>query len=566
MMLGSDKMIRLKEVFKKTKQAFNMMTKRNYLLFYDVVMGLVSSLVIVIVETASFFLVSRDTVKTPYVFLIFAVIMAFQFVGFYAIYHKKFQVKSKLLLAVIEIHPYLIISLGVAMTYVYQGYSNQMYSFLVVIFATTMIQIFSLRKRIFIYVFAFLSFNGMMYLANGVNTIFFEGIRLSIIASIAGFIYSTVQYRTNTGRKHLLDLLEEKNLTQEEALEKLKKAYYDLDQNHRVTEMMLTITSSMLETDFFDDVLQMVLEEAIKVIPKAESGSILIYNGEDMEYKAACGYVLKDLQKVRLKLEDLFQATLDDMYEPAIIVDLQRFDETHLNIETVSLLKNQAALIAQSVLTCSFQYEGNFFGSINLDNFESKEAFDESDKLLIKQLARQIEIIVKIHKLYGEAISQTRYDALTKACSRSYFQDLMQKALDTAKEHQKSLSICYLDINDFKQMNDKWGHETGDRYLLYFADGIRDNAGKNFFLSRLGGDEFALVYPSLDSLEASERISKIRNYLNTHPFKHQLVENILAFGCGIVSYPEDGDSIDELMNIADTRMYENKAQVKKQSA
>jgi len=555
----------LKHWFQKTKQTFDMMTEENNLLLYDVAMGIISSLLIVIVETVAFFIVSRDTIKTPYVFLAFAVIMALQFIGFYAIYRRKFQLKSKILQFVMEVHPFLIISLGIAVTYVYQGLSNQIYSFLVSVFVISLIQIYALRRRIFIYLYAFLAFNGMMFLVNGANNLFFEGLRVSLLTTLAGFIYSWVQYRTNNSRKQLFFLLEEKNSEQEDALLKLKKVYFDLGQNHSVTEMMLSMTSRMLKTNFFDDVLQMILEEAIKVIPKAESGSILIYNGDIMEYKAACGYDLKELQKVRLRYEDLFQATLDDVYEPAIIVDLNRFDETHLSNDTVLLLRNQSALIAQSVLTCSFKYEDNFFGSINLDNFESEIAYDESDKLLIKQLAKQIEIIITIHKLYGKAISKTRYDTLTKACSRSYHQELLNKALEFAKEHNNRLSICYLDINDFKLMNDQCGHKAVDEYLRYFAEAIRDNAQGDYFLSRLGGDEFALAYPTFDAAEAKKRINQIRQYLNDHPFRHQETEKILAFGCGIVTYPDDGDNPVDLMNIADKRMYENKAIIKSQS-
>ncbi len=558
--------MRLKTIFQKIKNTFDSMTEENNLLLYDVTMGIVSSLLIAIVETVSFFFVSRDTIKTPYVFLTFAILMVLQFIGFNVIYLRKFQLKSKVLKFVLEVHPFLILSLGIAATYVCQGLSNQIYSFLVAIFVTALIQIYTLRRRIFIYLYAFLAFNGMMFLVNGGNTIFFEGLRISFMAALAGFIYSWVQYRTNSGRKHLLNLLEEKNEEQEEALLKLKKVYDDLDENNRVTEMMLSMTSSMLKTDFFDDVLQMILEEAIKVIPKADSGSILIYNGDIMEYKAACGYNLKELQKVRLRYEDLFQATLDDMYEPAIIIDLNRFDETHLSDDTVSLLRNQSALIAQSVLTCSFKYEDNFFGSINLDNFDSKIAFDESDKILIKQLAKQIEIIITIHKLYGKAISNTRYDTLTKACSRSYHQELLNKALESAKEHKHNLSICYMDINNFKLMNDQFGHKAGDEYLRYFAEAIPDNAEGDYFLSRLGGDEFALVYPSYTATEAKKRINQLRQYLNNHPFIHQNEEKILFFGCGIVSYPEDGNNSVDLMNIADKRMYENKAIIKRESS
>ncbi len=378
-------------------------------------------------------------------------------------------------------------------------------------------------------------------------------------------MYTTVQYNTDVKRRSLLTQLEKNNLIQKESYIELQEAYSHLDQSHRITEGMMRITTEILENDQFDDVLQMVLEEAIKVVPKAQAGSILIYNGEVMEYRAAFGYSLKNLQKITLKVEDLFQSQLEDMYAPAIIQDLKVFDEAHVEGETVKKLHEEGALVAQSILTCSFKHNNQFYGSINLDNFESKTIFDETDKRMIKHLAKQIEITIAIHKLFGKAITQTRYDVLTQAVSRRYHQELLEKRYEEAKKTRSPFAICSVDMNNLKEINDQFGHNAGDEALRYFSSVIRKLKDNNVIFSRLGGDEFMLIYPDVEGLQAQEKIESIRHFLWENPLILNHEKVTITFGCGVATYPYDSDILEDLVNLSDQRMYDNKALIKHQN-
>jgi len=532
---------------------------------YSILMGLISSPLVVLYEIILFIFTPKDMVLTNLVFLVNAAVMSIQFLWFIIIV-RRHELKDKpFFRSIIDIHPYLLLSIGVAIAYVSKDLSYQVFPFLMSVFAVSLIRFYPLRERVFTFTYAFITFNGMMYLANGLGSQFWNAFQAGFLILGLAYIYTSIQYQVDLNRRTLLSDLEVKRQTQELAIDKLKKAYLNLEQRYNITDAMLNITASMLKTDFFDEVLQMILDEAIKAVPKADAGSILISNGSEMEFRAAKGYQLKELQKLTLKFADIFQADLEDVYAPAIVVDLKHYDEKHLHDDKVILLKNSDALLAKSVLTCAFQYDGDYYGSINLDNFKSSEAFDESDKRLIKNLAKQIEIIITIHKRYGRAISQTRYDELTKACSRSYHQELLAMALTKAQKNGSTLSICFIDINDLKGINDNYGHETGDEYLRFFSDAIRKIAGKDYFFSRLGGDEFALVFTQSGAKEAASRIEKLREYLSNKPFKHRGCEAVVAFGCGIVSYPDDADNQMDLMHISDHRMYRNKAEIKDKS-
>ncbi len=510
----------------------------------------------------SYFLVPDYTVRTNYIYLLASGLMFMQLIFFLMVYQNRDKIKSTLVRGIIKLHPFLILYIGIAITYMYQGYSNQIDSFLIAVFAVSMIQLYPAKRRIFLFAFAVISFTMVMYLAHGFDMIFFQSLRPTAMVFILGYLYTWIQYRSNVNRHHLMSALEETNRSQEISLKTLKNTFDDLDQSHKITEAMMVVTTEMLKNDRFDDVLQMILDEAIRILPKAQAGSILIFNGEVMEYRAAVGYSLANLQKITLKVEDLFQSTFEDMYEPAIIEDLRVFDEAHLSDDLVSKLDTEEALVAQAVLTCSFKHNGQFFGLINLDNYDKALAYDESDKRLIKHLARQIEISIAIHMLYGKAVKQTRYDELTLANTRRYHLELLNKAYEEAVKTKTPLSICSIDINNLKDINDRFGHDAGDECLRYFSEMVRKGKTDNSFFSRVGGDEFFLVYPQTNSLDAQIRIAELRMKLEEKPFFYHSTTQVMKFGCGIATYPEDGTELEELIKLCDTRMYDNKVKIK----
>lgn len=555
----------MKSLIKHIKK---MLSELNRLLYqdddrhYNVVMGILSSLILSVLEIATYLLTDERLLLNPLVYLLSGVLMAMQLLIFLDVYHRGFESSSKFIKGMMYLHPFFIVAIGVAVTHQYQGYSNQVNSYLLAVLAASLIQIYKPKKRIAIFLFSFLAFNSIMLFSHGFTTLFYENLRLSILVMIIGYIYTTVQYLSSVKREALINQLATTNTNQKEAIEKLNLAYQNLDQSHQITEGMMELTMTILEREDLDDVLQAILEEAIRIIPKAQAGSILIYNGEVMEFRAAYGYSLKNLQKVTLHKEDLFQAKLDDLYEPAIIQDLRVFDEAHLEDDKVQKLHEQGALVALSILTCSFKYNNEFFGSINIDNFESRDIFNESDKRLIKHLAKQIEITIAIHKLFGNAIGLTRYDVLTQANTRRYHVELMEKLFLFAKKTHTKFSVVSLDLNDLKQINDQYGHDAGDDALRYFASSIRRFLAKDAIFSRLGGDEFMVACPSKTREQAQELIKDIQHFFEDHPFFYQHHSVPLSVAIGIAEFPTDGETLEEVIKQSDVRMYENKAHFK----
>lgn len=150
------------------------------------------------------------------------------------------------------------------------------------------------------------------------------------------------------------------------------------------------------------------------------------------------------------------------------------------------------------------------------------------------------------------------HDALTGLPNRLLLIDRLSQLLPLAKREGKRLAVMFLDLDDFKPVNDVYGHDAGDRLLKQVADRLHSVVRAGDTVSRMGGDEFVVLLADLDDQNALAAVqSKIR---------HALAEGIslgdqelrISASIGLAVFPDDGDTIDALLQAADKRMYSSK--------
>lgn len=150
------------------------------------------------------------------------------------------------------------------------------------------------------------------------------------------------------------------------------------------------------------------------------------------------------------------------------------------------------------------------------------------------------------------------HDPLTGLTNRSLFADRVETALHAADRHNSGLALLFLDLNDFKPINDQFGHEMGDQLLIQVARRLEQCTRDSDTVARMGGDEFTVLLTDIDShRNLATAIEKIRNTLAA-PFK--LGDQSVSVSCsiGTALYPEDGQTASALLSCADGRMYDHK--------
>ncbi len=175
------------------------------------------------------------------------------------------------------------------------------------------------------------------------------------------------------------------------------------------------------------------------------------------------------------------------------------------------------------------------------------------------QLMVIIRDITEQHKSDELIRHQAYYDSLTLLPNRFLALDRLSQLLIEAQRNNEKAAVLFLDLDDFKKINDSLGHETGDKLLIESAQRLQEALRKDDTVGRLGGDEFIILLRGVTDDHAALKITeKLLNNFRT-PFKIEGRELILTASIGVAIYPENGTTVDDLLRNADTAMYQAKS-------
>lgn len=171
-------------------------------------------------------------------------------------------------------------------------------------------------------------------------------------------------------------------------------------------------------------------------------------------------------------------------------------------------------------------------------------------------VARDVTVL---RKAEAELRFLAHHDPLTELTNRSLFYDRLDSALRAAHRHQSSLALLFLDMNDFKGINDVHGHAVGDRVLCTVARRLEGCVRETDTVARMGGDEFTVLLTDIQSADAvSEKVEQILE-LMAEPLGAEFGGiGMPSCSIGVACYPADGEDADTLLSHADGNMYRMK--------
>lgn len=360
-----------------------------------------------------------------------------------------------------------------------------------------------------------------------------------------------------------------KTLIEQEEIEiKLKELErINIFKNHTL-DTLLKVNHLFLNLNDSNDYYDMILKSAIEVIENASKGSLLLYNTNTntYEYQTCVGYDLETLQKVTMALEEtfLYKNSAGSNEDPMIINNIREFDLSSLDDERINNIEEAGGLEIEAVLSAPIVIDGQIFAIINIDS-EIPHAFDEIDLQLIHFFASQIAIALKNKYLVDETVNMSRYDKLTGAYNRNYFEKLLTAHREHALESLEPYAIVLCDLNYLKLINDSFGHSAGDAILMEFSHMITSSIRESDVLSRIGGDEFVILLRNISLIHAEEKMSQVFEKLKDHRIEYQGNDLPVSFSYGISASPDDSMIYDILVKIADIRMYKFKEKFKSEN-
>ncbi|KOA20792.1 putative diguanylate cyclase YcdT [Clostridium homopropionicum DSM 5847] len=172
----------------------------------------------------------------------------------------------------------------------------------------------------------------------------------------------------------------------------------------------------------------------------------------------------------------------------------------------------------------------------------------------ISTIANQIAIALENNNLYNQIRENSIRDPLLGIYNRKYFYDVVEDKL--AKDNTRKFAIIMMDLDNFKKANDLYGHQYGDEVLKLTVKTIEENIDKNDMLARYGGEEMVIFIEGFHSIsEVFDKIDKIRNKIKNTVVSYKEIQGSITASFGISYYPEDGKNLNEIISVADYRLY-----------
>ncbi len=149
-------------------------------------------------------------------------------------------------------------------------------------------------------------------------------------------------------------------------------------------------------------------------------------------------------------------------------------------------------------------------------------------------------------------------DGLTGAYNHRHFYRRLEQEFNRSERYEEPLSLIMIDVDNFKDINDTFGHKVGDSVLRELALLLKNSTRKSDFVARYGGDEFAVILPQTAFAGAQAEVARVCQAMGGHAFEY-LEGTGVVVTCGIATYPSEGvANMDDMVQVADRRLYQSK--------
>ena len=330
--------------------------------------------------------------------------------------------------------------------------------------------------------------------------------------------------------------------------ERRRQEKEDLDKTLQNLSLLYGIGKAMNYISDLKKLLQYILKQAID-IASAEKGSLMLYDFESdlLNIRVLAGLEDTDYQD-KVNNNEIPCRSFKPGEGIAGRVYLNSQPMIVNNIREDSFFIESDTSFVRSIACIPMVVYNDVIGVINVTNKKNGKEFTDQDVKMLKAVADQAAVAVNKAQLWDMAVT----DSLTGLYVRRYFMVKLNEEIHRAERYDKIISVIMADLDNFKDINDTYGHDVGDQALQAISHFLKKNIRDVDAIARYGGEEFVLMIPDADKDEAFNLAERLREELARASFEDLPP---ITVSLGIATFPTDGTDVEDLIKKADAALY-----------
>lgn len=299
-----------------------------------------------------------------------------------------------------------------------------------------------------------------------------------------------------------------------------------------------------------DEINSVILDKTLETLGKKGRALLYLVDEDKQELMLSAS---RNEERIKAKKGDMFDQWVLRHRRSLIVEDVAR--DFRFPAEKVDPSDGEPSSLIASPLVS----EDKVIGILRMDCIEPF-FYNQDDLRLLDIIANLGAVAIQNIYLYSKTQELAIHDGLTGLFVRRYFMERFGEELKRAAGKNGELSVLIIDIDHFKEYNDKYGHTAGDIVLKHMSRIIRSMVREGDIVARYGGEELIAVLSGRDKVKALEEAEAIRHAVSDQPFSLRRHETKITVSVGISQYPKDAVTEEGLVSTADTRLYKAKRQ------
>ncbi len=330
-----------------------------------------------------------------------------------------------------------------------------------------------------------------------------------------------------------------------------------LRENEEITRKFHEIETQILTITNFRDLFETLLTQIIDKFKVSYAWISMIKNSDVSSFIQSLES--SDTLRGRLNIidRDSFLKHAGTGMKPLLI-------NNHIRSYTNLIPKNQKKIPIKSMAIAPISLHGEVIGSLNQADISQKRFQPGIDTSRLEQLAVKVSLCLSNVFAHEKLKYLAYHDPLTGLLNRRVMESILKREFNRSNRYESVLSVVFLDIDDFKTVNDSYGHDRGDDLLKYVAINLLEMSRESDVVARFAGDEFVFILPETSTKSAEKLMGRLKKTLQDDPLRFGDISIPVSISFGVAS-TEDRE-IKEwrfLLRKADKKLYQAKDQKKK---